>query len=238
MIAVHTTTTLIATLPPVDEATAASLFDGKFGIHEIEEMYMSYLADIVSQLNRFQKTRVYILYHTPSLQEALLQLFHTPAELRLVGPKETGMIHSPTIERIFKSGQSKSVLILLTLHPLVNYHILGHALRILSFEDESVVIGTLSNQRPYLLGMKSPHTSFMTLSDSEYFDSDAILHGCCSIDALVNPLNTLPAIRTLADLAALREKLERQCEQRHDYPKRTLSLLRQIDNAHMTAGSA
>jgi hypothetical protein len=238
MYAAHNTTTLVATLPRVDEATAASLFDGKFGIHEIEEMYLSYLADIVSQLTRYQKTRVCVLYYSSSLQEVLLQLFRTPAELRLVGQKETGSIYSPTIERLFKSGQSKSVLLLLTLHPLVNYHILGHALRILSFEDESVVIGTLSNQTPYLLGMKNPHGSFLTLSDSEYYDSEALLRRCCSIDALVNPLNSLPAIQTMGDLLVLREKLERLCEQRHDYPKRTLSLLRQFNNPHMTVGSA
>ena len=236
MNSVQNTNVLVAKVPRIDDEAAASLFDGKFGIGDIEEIYLSYLADVISQLNRHQKTRVIILYHSQSMFEVLTQMSHAPAELRLIGPKDTGQIYSPIIERLFKSGQCKNMILLLTLHPLVNYQILGHALRLLNLEDDSVVVGTLSNHVPYLLGMRNPHGAFLTLRDPDYCDTEALLHGCCSINGLVNPLNSLPAIQTVEDLSALREKLERLCESRHDYPKRTLSLLRQLDNTHMTAG--
>jgi hypothetical protein len=236
MSAIQNANVLVATLPRVDEEAAASLFEGKFGVHEIEEINLSYLADIVSQVNRCQKNRVIVLYYSPSLQDVLAHMFNTPAELRLVGPADVGPIYSPLIERLFKSRQSKNILLLLTLHPLVNYHILSHALHLLNLEDDSVVVGTLSNHIPYLLGMRNPHGSFMALRDTDYYDSEALLHSCCSIDGLVNPLNSLQAIQTLNDLSILREKLERLCESRHDYPKRTLSLLRQFDTTHMTTG--
>jgi len=225
---VQKNTVLVATLPKIDEAMAASLFDGKFTVRTIEELYLSYLVDVVAQVNRYPRTRIVIHYYVPALYEMLMNLFMTPAEFRLVVPKDTGPLYSSAIERMFKSGRCKNLLLLLTLHPLVNYHIIEHTLRVLNFEDESVAIGTLSNHMPYLLGIKNLHESLLMLDDKEFYDSDSLLRRCCTINGLISPLCPLPVIQTTSDLMILKEKLERLCETRHDYPKRTLSLLRQL----------
>lgn len=223
---------LSAILPKIDETTAASRYDGKLSIHEIEELYLSFLVDITAQANRYIKTRVLIYYYVPSLRDMLASLFHGPIEFRLISPKDNGLLFSSTIERIFRNEQCKNLLLLITLHPLVNFHIFEHALQVLNFDDDSLVIGALTDHTPYLLGMKNPHESFLMLEDAQYYSSEALLRRCCAINGLVNPLCSLPVIQTMSDLMVLKERMERLCETRHDYPKRSLSLLRQLESTH------
>jgi hypothetical protein len=230
MIATQKDTVIIAVLPEINEEVTVSLFDGKFTTHDIEELYCSFLADISAQVTRYPKTRIVIYYSAPSLHEMLENLFHAPTELRLVAQIETGTFYSSVIERLFKSERCKNLLLLLAPHPLVDYHIIEHALHILNLEDDSLVIGTLLNHKPYLLGMKYPHESFLLLEDRGYHDSEELLRKCCSINGLLSPLPSLQVIQTTDDLVILMEKLERLCEARHDYPKRSLSLLRQLEH--------
>ncbi len=228
----HKEIVILAKLPDVDQPAGHTLLNGKYSAQEIAQLNIAFLADTILQFARAGRTKSIVFSSQPSTPETLESYFLSPIEYRMVERGSRRSLLADSIESAFRDDHCRFCLLLLSPHPLIGSSIVENSIRMLSLEDETIVYGGLSNGDPYLLGMKSAHAEFSSLADCDFGDCGRLLRQCCAIDGGVQTLPTLPVIRSFADLSAVRMRIEHLYEIRTEYPRKSLSCMRQLDESH------
>jgi hypothetical protein len=208
----------------------AKQLDGRLPTEEVQDLYSSFLFDLMSQLTNLSSTSIFLYSENYLERNRWFSMFGGKAELRLLTAEDDENLH--IAESLFSDGYRRLVF-LNCLSPIAPLREIQVAFQLLQLEDDIVVLGPTDERSWYLVGIKNLHSAPLKYlyADSREALED-IIKATCRLDVLALTVQPRYAVNSISNIERLRKEIESQIVAHQPFPRKTRDRLIQWERKY------
>lgn len=204
--------------------------DGKLPIEEVQDLYSSFLFDLMSQLVNLSSTSILLCSENYLDRNRWFGAFGGKAELRLLTTEDDANFN--IAESLFSEGYRRLVFVN-CFNPIAPLPEIQVAFQLLQLEDDTVVLGPAEERRWYLLGIKNLHPALLErLVVGSREGIDDVVKAICGLDVLTFTVQLRYAINSISSIERLRKEIQLRIRENQPYPHKTRERFFQLEHKY------
>ena len=205
-------------------------FDPQFMPEDSQELYVSFLSDLMVQLANLSPTSIFFFTDNYLDRNRWFSSIGGNAELRLLPGEDKPCLQ--ITEALFSEGYRR-LLFLTSLNPFAPIRGIQTAFQLLQLEDDVVVVGPTQRQSCYLLGIKTLHSGLMTEYDPRSSrNHDDAIRAICKLNVSTFTVEEWHDIVSLSDIERLMRETAKQALGNRPFPRRTREYLLYLEEKY------
>ncbi|MBA4312700.1 MAG: hypothetical protein C0417_08725 [Chlorobiaceae bacterium] len=198
---------------------------------DLDALYTAFLSDTLRVAIQLFDVDVLVYRNTKEISDDFFLSYKYRVKLFDMNEDPLAEQVQQAVENAFQLGYQR-VTVLLENNPLITNKILRLAFAQLGYEDDCIVFGPTNEDRCYLIGMKSDHSSIFNIVESDPLkNSHTLFKAIMKNDLMVFPIVTLNALDSGSGLLQLKKILE-EGTMNGDTPSKTLAVYKMLEKKY------